>query len=186
MTEAVFLGGSRKTRALNEVIRARIENVLEKEMLVFIGDANGADKAMQTYLADRGYRQVTVFCAGSECRNNIGQWETRYIEMNGKEKNFAFYAAKDKAMSEEADYGLMLWDGVSNGTLNNVLNLVERGKQVAVYFSPQKEFLTIQSLDDIKSLLSQCLPENVRSFDNKIGLSKRVDAPPSQLKLSLT
>lgn len=49
----------------------------------FIGDANGADKAMQTYLADRRYRQATVFRAGSECRNNIGQWETRYIEMNG-------------------------------------------------------------------------------------------------------
>ncbi|WP_447970322.1 hypothetical protein [Nitrospira sp. M1] len=181
--EVVFFGGSRKTRVLNEVIRAQIENVMEKELSILIGDANGADKAMQTYLADRGYRSVTIFCAGSECRNNIGQWETRNIQMNGKEKNFAFYAAKDKAMSEEADYGLMLWDGISNGTLNNVLNLVERGKQVALYFSPKKEFLTIQSLDDIKSLLSKCLPENIRSFDNKIGLSKRVDAPPSQLSL---
>lgn len=179
--EAVFLGGSRKTRALNEVIRARIENVLQKELPIFIGDANGADKAMQRYLADRGYRHVTVFCAGSECRNNIGQWETRHIEMKGMEKNFAFYAAKDKAMSEEADYGLMLWDGVSNGTLNNVLNLVERGKQVAVYFSPQKKFFNIQSLGDIKLLLSKCLPENVRSFDNKVGLSKRVNAHPRQL-----
>ncbi len=67
------------------------------------------------------------------------------------------------------------------GTLNNVLNLVERGKQVAVYFSPQKEFLTIQSWDDIKALLSKCLPENIRSFDNNIGLSKKVDAPSRQL-----
>jgi hypothetical protein len=103
--------------------------------------------------------------------------------MNGKERNFAFYAAKDKAMSEEADCGFMLWDGVSNGTLNNVLNLVERGKKVALYFSPKKEFLTIQSLDDIQSLLLKCLPENVRSFDNKIGLSKRVEAPSTQLSL---
>lgn len=177
----VFLGGSRRTKALNELIRKRLENVMEQQLGVLIGDANGADKAMQTYLADRGYRHVIVFCSGSECRNNIGQWETRHISTNGHEKNFKFYAAKDTAMSEEADYGLMLWDGVSKGTLNNALNLVERGKEVAIYFSPNKEFITIQSLDDIKLLLSKCHPEDLRGFDNKIGLTKRVDSPPSQL-----
>ena len=181
--KTVFLGGSRKTKALNELIRKRLENVMEQHLDVLIGDANGADKAMQTYLADRGYRHVTVFCSGSECRNNIGQWETRHISINGNEKNFKFYAAKDTAMSEEADYGLMLWDGVSKGTLNNALNLVEREKQVAIYFSPKKEFFNIQSLDDIKSLLSKCSLEDRRVFDNKIGLTKRVGSFPSQLSL---
>ena len=181
--KTVFLGGSRRTKALNELIRKRLENVMEQQLGVLIGDANGADKAMQTYLADRGYRHVTVFCSGSECRNNIGQWETRHISINGHEKDFKFYAAKDAAMSEEADYGLMLWDGVSKGTLNNALNLVERGKQVAIYFSPKKELLTIKSLEDIKSLIAKCHPEDLRAFDNKIGLTKRVGPPPSQLSL---
>lgn len=181
--KTIFLGGSRKAKVLNELIRKRLENVMEQQLGVLIGDANGADKAMQTYLADRGYKHVTVFCSGSECRNNIGQWETRHISINGIEKNFKFYAAKDTAMSEEANYGLMLWDGVSKGTLNNALNLVERGKQVAIYFSPKREFFTIQSLDDIKSLLSKCRPEDRRVFDNKIGLTKRVGSPPSQLSL---
>ena len=30
----------------------------------------------------------------------------------------------------------MLWDGLSKGTLNNVLNLLDRGKKVVVYFNP--------------------------------------------------
>jgi hypothetical protein len=49
--------------------------------------------------------------------------------------NFFYHTAKDLAMAESADCGFMLWDGLSKGTLNNILNLLERGKKSVVYFS---------------------------------------------------
>ncbi len=181
--EKVFLGGSRHVRALNAVIRKRLNDVISSELFVFVGDANGADKAMQTYLADRQYRNVQVFCSGKDCRNNIGSWETREINTDRAEKDFQFYAAKDTVMSEEADSGLMLWDGKSKGTLNNILNLLEQGKQVAVYFSPKKAFHDLQSLEDLKPLLKECPPGLMRGFEKKINLSRRLEPAAQQLSL---
>lgn len=179
----VFLGGSRHVRALNEVIRKRLDGVIDGELFVFVGDANGADKAMQTYLADRQYKNVLVFCSGQDCRNNIGLWETRQIFSDRKEKDFKFYTAKDTVMSEEADYGLMLWDGKSKGTLNNILNLLEQEKSVAVYLSPEKAFHDLRSRDDLKPLLKQCPTVLMEGFEKKINLSRRLEPVAQQLKL---
>jgi hypothetical protein len=73
----IFIGGSRAVSKLNAVIRARIDDVvISRGHTVIVGDANGADKAVQQYLADRHYPHVVVFCMES-CRNNIGSWPTR-------------------------------------------------------------------------------------------------------------
>lgn len=179
----VFLGGSRQVRALNEEIRKRLDALISDEVFVFVGDANGADKTMQTYFADRQYKNVLVFCSGAECRNNIGNWETRKIISDRPEKDFQFYTAKDTVMSGEADCGLMLWDGKSKGTLNNILNLLEQGKQVAVYFSPNKAFHDLRSRDDLKPLLTQCSPALLRGFEKKINLFRRLEPVAQQLSL---
>src|SRR5438093_6968396 len=111
----VFIGGSRKIVKINKAIRERADEIIKKGYLVLIGDANGADKSMQAYFAEKHYRQVIVFCSGKLCRNNLGEWDIRPIESERTEKDFKFYAAKDLEMSKEATYGLMLWDGKSSG-----------------------------------------------------------------------
>jgi predicted Rossmann fold nucleotide-binding protein DprA/Smf involved in DNA uptake len=64
----VFLGGSRHISRLNDEVRARIDNMIERGFPIVIGDANGADKALQSYLKARGYRNVQVYCSGSSFR----------------------------------------------------------------------------------------------------------------------
>jgi adenine-specific DNA-methyltransferase len=75
----VFIGGSRDVSRLNDVICERLQAILDAGLGVFLGDANGADKAAQRWSAERGYRQVTVFHSGTSPRNNLGNWETRTI-----------------------------------------------------------------------------------------------------------
>jgi hypothetical protein len=60
-------------------------------------------------------------------------------------------------MAEAAEYGLMLWDGKSNGAVNNVVNLSRDHKPVVVYVSPTKQFRSIKTFDDIKGLLAQAI-----------------------------
>jgi hypothetical protein len=45
---------------------------------------------------------------------------------------------KDQAMVDDTTYGLMLWDGESKGTLNNVINMVRQKKQVVVLSRPEE------------------------------------------------
>lgn len=148
----VFLGGSRKLPQLNSTIRARLNGVIASGHKVLIGDANGADKAVQTFFAREGYKNVVVFCMDGECRNNVGKWEIFTVDSGGGRKDFKYFAMKDAEMSRMADSGIMIWDGKSRGTLNNLLNLLEQGKEADVYFSPERRFFSVKSLGDVEGL----------------------------------
>jgi len=174
MTEAVFLSGSRELGRLNDCIRGRIDNMLAKGLRVLVGDANGADKALQSYLAEQQYPAVTVFCAQGRCRNNVGGWEERAVPVPKGLTGRDFYTVKDLAMAEEADYGLVLWNGKSVGSINNVLAMLERGKTVVVYVSPRQAFAKVKHATDLEALLDECDPEDREEIRRKTTLGKKL------------
>lgn len=176
---AVFLGGSRAVSRLNEVIREQLDNLISKNCSILVGDANGADKALQTYLAQKQYSNVIVFSMGSP-RNNVGQWENRRLSSERRTRDAEYFATKDRAMAAEAQCGLMLWDGVSRGTLNNVCELINSGKPTLLYFSPQKKFYRITQPGDLEPLLCRCDP---RALD---VLRKRLMPVSEQMNLHTT
>jgi hypothetical protein len=177
----VFMGGSRQLSKLNNIIRQSLEDVLRNDPLILIGDANGSDKALQQYLSERKHKEVYVFCSGAHCRNNLGRWEIRRVESSRTTKDFAFYTAKDEQMAIEADCGFMLWDGKSKGTLNNILNLLESGKKVSVYFSPKRVMITLLSTRDLVHLLRYCDRTSLDYFDKTIRVNERLRAGQGQL-----
>jgi hypothetical protein len=179
----VFFGGSRKLGRLNPALRMRLRNLITQKHTVLVGDANGADKAVQSFFADEGYRNVVVYCMDGDCRNNVGNWEIRSINSGGRKKDFAYYAMKDAQASMDADYGFMIWDGESKGTLNNVLNLMQQGKPALVYRSPSSEFIQVKSTDDVLALVASCSSDVVEYLNKKINLEKRV-AVSNQASLS--
>jgi adenine-specific DNA-methyltransferase len=157
----VFLGGSRRIHHLTADVKRRLDRIIEKRLFVVIGDANGADKIMQSYLQVKDYDLVEVFCAGDSCRNNIGGWPTRLISTKGSRRDFSFYATKDRAMADEASFGLMLLDWQSVGTLMNVLRLIRRGRKVAAYLAPVQEFVELRSELEWQTLFAR-YPEDIR------------------------
>lgn len=144
----VFIGGSRGITKLDPEVRARLDQIIRKRMLVLVGDANGADKAVQSYLQEQGYDRVEVFCTGERCRNNLGCWKVTVVPAPHAQRNFEFYEAKDRKMTEESSVGLMLWDGKSKGTLANLYRLLDGGKKVVVWVHPEKKFRTLRTRDD--------------------------------------
>ena len=75
----VFIGGSRRLSRLNPKIRKRLDRIIQGGLEVLVGDANGADKAVQRYFKDLKYFNVRVFCMSGRCRNNLGNWPTEEI-----------------------------------------------------------------------------------------------------------
>lgn len=152
----VFIGGSRHISRLSTQVKERLDNVVENGHWVIVGDANGADKAVQKHLSDAAYSKVTVFCSGSHPRNNLGKWETRNVVPPKGVQGFQFYAAKDRQMAREADFGLMIWDGKSAGTVLNVLRLVRADKISVLINVPEKLAITIKTLANWEEFLSKC------------------------------
>ena len=172
----VFIGGSRRISRLDADVKRRIDRIIEKRLQVLVGDANGADKAVQEYLRSKGYDLVEVFCSGDACRNNQGGWATRTIPVpnNGKRKDFSFYATKDRAMADEATVGLMLWDGESVGTVMNVLRLIRNRKMAVVYVAPDHELVDVKTESDWEQFLSRC-PDGLRERVAKESLVEQGD-----------
>lgn len=141
--KTVFVGGSRKLSRLNEQIRSKLAEITERGLHVLVGDANGADRAIQAQLRDWGYSRVTVLFVGSAPRNNEGSWPTERVSPPSSARGVDYYGAKDIVMARNAEAGLVLWDGESKGTLANVRNLVREHKPVAVYFSKQRRFRNV-------------------------------------------
>ena len=166
----VFVGGSRKISHFNDTIRSRADNIIRQGLKVVIGDANGADKAMQQHFVAKDYRNVVVYCMSGHCRNNLGNWPTKHVSAVSDRKDFAYYATKDQEMAKEASCGFMIWDGKSRGTLNNVLNLLLQQKKAVVYFSADKACHTLGSLDDLQKLLSKCSNVDRRRFERDLSL----------------
>jgi len=149
----VFVAGSRSLSRLSREVTRRIDNILAKGFTVIVGDANGMDRAVQKYLRKHHYERVIVYCMENACRNNEGNWETREIKApDAKRRDFAFFSCKDRAMAEAADFGLMLWDVESRGTLTNIVDLVRRGKLVVVYLAPERAFVTLKEPEDVTKL----------------------------------
>lgn len=170
----VFIGGSQSIKKLPASVAARIGNIIESAFTVLIGDASGADRCVQKYLAEKGYANVLVFCT-RVCRNNAGGWKTMVVSANAGERGFDFYALKDREMAREADYGFMVWDGKSKGTLNNLLNLLCENKNTLVFFSPDESFQTIRDTEDVSALLAKCGERALAVFEEKLQISKRLD-----------
>ena len=151
----VFIGGSIKLSRINKEIKQRIDNIINNGYTIIIGDANGIDKSIQQYLFLKKYNDVVVFCSGGQCRNNIGHWKTRHIDADSDLKGRDFYTLKDNELPKDADFGMMIWDGKSSGTLNNIMNLIKLNKKLLLYLSPHKRFYTITNIADLKSIISE-------------------------------
>jgi hypothetical protein len=165
----VFVAGSRRVSHLADDVRRRLDEMIQRELAILVGDANGADKAIQAHFAARSYKNVTVFCTAGDCRNNVGAWPIHAVPAPHRVKDFAFFTAKDAAMAEEADVGLMLWDGQSTGTMVNVARLVARGKITVVYLSPGTKFFTVKTAEDLDAILLTTTPKVRAKIEESIG-----------------
>jgi len=165
----VFIAGSRRLSRLSAEVKRRIDNIVEKGFVVIIGDAHGVDKAVQQYLDSRQYDNVIVFYMEGGCRNNVGDWATRTIvAADPLHRDFAYYSTKDRVMVGEADYGFMLWDGRSRGTLSNIFDLVRHGKPVVVYLALNKTFYSLHRSDQLGEMLSRVDPSALHRVNREL------------------
>jgi len=152
----VFIAGPRAISVLDAPVQEKLNNIYTKSYTVLVGDAGGVDSAVQRFYFSLGYGNVVVFARDGIARNNIGGWEIRKIDVPHRSKGFSYYAEKDKAMANDADFGFMIWNGESKGTLNNIVNLLSAGKQTVVYLISEKAFYSVGDADSLHRLISLC------------------------------
>lgn len=176
----VMIAGSIRIKQLHDEVKARITNILSMDYDVLVGDADGADSAVQQFLCEQGAARVTVYCSGERPRNNLGGWPVQEVTTYHTKRSRAWYAAKDVAMAQAADLGLMVWDGISTGTLSNIIELVARKRNSLVFTISDRQFHRILSVGDLQTLVARMAMAARAKADTKIALSSRIESLESR------
>ena len=126
----IFISGSKSISKLPELAKTFIDQFIENNDEILVGDCYGVDAAVQMYLDSKGYRNVTIYCSGETPRNNFvaGAKVRSCAEaakgLTGRE----FHYVKDIQRANDCDQAIMIWDGKSNGTGENIRRVKEMGK----------------------------------------------------------
>ena len=127
----LFAGGSKSIDDIKPLPNRRVlDDAIYHGERILVGDCPGADAAIQKYLAEREYCNVTVYASGKEARNNIGGWDVELVEYDPELTGYDFYRQKDIQMELDCDCAVMAWDGRSRGTRQNIIELMALGKRV--------------------------------------------------------
>jgi predicted XRE-type DNA-binding protein len=170
----VFIAGSISISRLHAKVQERINKIVSSDFDVVVGDADGADTSIQECLLKYQARKVTVYCAGEVPRNNVAEWPVHKVTSKAKAGTRAYFTAKDLEMARTSDYGLMVWDCKSTGTLSNVIELLKEKKKSVVFVNKKMDFVTVSDRAGLDHLLALMSDHARTKAEEKIGLSSVV------------
>ena len=130
----VFISGSKSISKLPEEVKSLLDTFIATDAEILVGDCYGVDAAVQMYLNSKGYSNVIVYCSGETPRNNFvtGAKVCSYAEaakgLTGRE----FHYVKDIQMANDCDQAIMIWDGKSKGTSENIRRMKKLNKPYKV------------------------------------------------------
>lgn len=170
----VFIAGSISISRLHEKVIDRISKIVSSDFDVVVGDADGADTSIQECLHKYRAGKVTVYCTGDFPRNNVAKWPIHKVVSNAKAGTRAYFTAKDVEMARDSDYGLMVWDCKSTGTLSNVIELLRGRKKSVVFVNKNKDFMNVSDVDGLERLVALMSDHARAKAEEKIGLTARL------------
>lgn len=143
MTNKVFISGSIAIPQLPRSILLSLEKMIDNNLEILVGDASGIDEKVQQFFAQKNYNNLTVYSIYNPPRNRVSSsFKMKFIEITietsrEREKQ----KVKDKAMTYDSDFSLVIWDGRSRGSYANILRSLDQNKPVKVYLLEIKDFL---------------------------------------------
>jgi hypothetical protein len=101
-----------------------LDNAIARNMRIVVGEAPGANRLFQDYLADQKYKRVTVGHARS-IRYNAGNWRTKQYGEKVSER--------EKNMIAECDSAIIIWTDHSGVIAEDLEILKWTGKPTYVF-----------------------------------------------------
>ncbi len=196
----IFISGSISSKEIPKDIIKSVDDCQKKNYTILIGDAPGIDKNIQDMLKADNYKNVEVYHVGPSPRNlSDRDWIVRRISVDIENEKFfknrkytrEAQMLKDKAMSNDADFGLVIWKdtsknrfgktSVSKGSLNNIYNLLVQNKYVGLFYIPKPE-KGIMKFKNIVEFEEQIIEKLVQKETKEYYYKMKKDANKSNNK----
>jgi hypothetical protein len=138
---SVFISGSIAIKNIPNSVEHSIDRIINKNIKILVGDADGVDTMVQNYCKKRNYYNVIVYSI-SNPRYKVSGFENKSISVvTNSKKERERQQEKDSAMTIDSDYSLAIWDGKSKGSYQNILRAIKKNKKIKVFLSPESKYL---------------------------------------------
>lgn len=146
----VFICGSISIKKIPPEAEKIIDDIIAKRYEILVGDADGIDYKIQEYCRDKKYFKLTIYIVGDKARKiATSEFMAKQIKKdsnkieyvqnsNKKQSERERQWIKDKAMMDDCDYGLIIWDGESKGSYKNLLYMIDSKKKFYLYIDGKK------------------------------------------------
>lgn len=154
----IFVNGSRNVKQdIPALICNKIDKYMESSDVFLLSGNAGIDMSVQKYLSAQKYDKVTLYFSGDrKHKTNMGGWNEEHCPVGFKSTSYKYYIEKDFAMAEDADEGIIIWDGESKSQFVNMLNLVILGKYCNLYLLKEDRWIEIRGLEDLSEYVGKC------------------------------
>jgi len=145
----VFISGSISIKKLPNQVKESILKIVNKNLKILVGDASGIDSLIQNFCKLNQYLNVSIYTIELFPRY-IADESFDVIKVNVSndiKKERERQQEKDKQMTLDSDYSLVIWDGKSKGSYSNIIRAIDNNQKVKVYLTEISNFL---SQDKIK------------------------------------
>jgi hypothetical protein len=150
---SVFISGSIAIKTIPRSVEDSINRIIEQNIQIKVGDADGIDTMVQNYCKRKSYINVTVYSIYSSPRYRVPSFNKKYIVVDTDlKKERERQKEKDSAMTLESDFSLVVWDGKSKGSYQNILRAIKNNKKVKVYSQSENRYLEASkvTIDDVE------------------------------------
>jgi len=138
----VFISGSISIKSLPKSVEESLDKIIGSGMEVLVGDADGIDTMVQNYCKRANYNNVTVYSIYATPRYIASGFHSKLvIPKSDSKRERELQKEKDASMTMASEYSLVIWDGKSKGSYNNILRAIENNKKAKVYLSYENRFL---------------------------------------------
>lgn len=148
MSNSVFISGSISIKSLPPQVVESLNTMMAKQLTIFVGDAPGIDTLVQDLCNANNYFNVLIYTITSSPRyiaNQEFNFKHIFVDQDiKKERERQGY--KDRAMTDDSDYSLVVWDGSSKGSYSNILRSLEQNKPVKVYYDLIQDYLPSEKI----------------------------------------
>ena len=126
----LFISGSKSIPVLPDDAKQALDEYMANGTEILVGDCYGVDAAVQKYLESKGYSNVSIYCSGETPRNNFttGAKARSCADAAKGLTGSAIHYVKDIQMANDCDQAIMVWDGKSKGTSENIRRIKELKK----------------------------------------------------------
>lgn len=181
----IFISGSREIPFVPDEVRERVDRMIDSGFDIVVGDSErGVDSAILRYLESRSYDNVSVYTIHDKPRVKgvLETWrvckiapgtEAKKDKAGNVRNRRELETAKDRAMGEVADFGLVVWQStysnrfgntsVSKGSLRNMHQLLSAKRPVVLYATDANDgddmsftCHELRTLDDLRTLIDSC------------------------------